>query len=280
MSKYPWDDVDCIRLFSDFLKVVGIAHLGNEKFGEEKFIGKKLGVLNGSAWIMLWASYFGRRFLPGVHLVNAGNEAMHLNFMEAYHNGQPTPPQSNIDAMARYAVDLVELAGVDAVLITCSTMNRSYPKVSKALEPYQVPVLQIDRPMMEKAVRYGGRVLVVATHGPTVKSTQALLQETAHDLGKEVEFSGLHTELPWERLAEFDIKGHNDTLAEVVYKKLKEEEISCVVFAQLSMTAFLLSYPEPEREFGVPIFTSGQCGFEAVGDILLNTLLNQEERQS
>ncbi len=269
MQDNPWNKVDPIQLFSDFLRVVGIAHLGPEKFGEDKFIGKKLGILNGSAWIMMWASYFGRRFLPGVHLVNAGNEAMQLNFMEAHREGRPTPPQSNIDAMARYAIDLAELGDVDAVIITCSTMNRSYPKVSKALEPYNIPVVQIDRPMMERAVNHGGRILVVATHGPTVKSTQALLKETAEDLGKSIEFSGLHTELPWEYLEKFDVQGHNEALADAVRGKLKQESFSSVVFAQLSMTAFLLSYPNPEKEFGIPIYTSGQCGFEAVGDFLI-----------
>jgi len=79
----------------------------------------------------------------------------------------------------------------------------------------------------------------------------------------------LHTEEPWERLAEFDIKGHNEALAKAVREKLDQEEIGCVVFAQLSMTAFLLSYPEPEKEFGIPIFTSGQCGFEAMKEVLL-----------
>lgn len=269
MNQYPWDEVNGLQLFRDYLKILGIAHLGPEPYGEEALKGKKLGVLNGSSWIMLWATYFGRRYLPGVHLVNAGTEAMQLNFMEAYHKGEPTPPQSNIDAMARYAVDLVELANVDAVLITCSTMNRSYPFVAKALEPYGVPVMPIDGPMMEKAVNHGGRILVVATHGPTVKSTQLLLQETAEKMGKTIEFSGLHTEIPWERLAEFDIEGHNQALADSVRAKLKEEKIDCVVFAQLSMTVFLLSYPDPEKEFGVPIYTSGQCGFEAMRDLLL-----------
>lgn len=269
MNELPWDQVNSIALFSDYLKVLGVAHLGPEKFGDESLKGKKLGVLNGSAWIMLWATFFGRRYLPGVHLINAGNEAMQLNFMQAFSEGKPTPPQSNIDAMTRYAIDLVELANVDAVLVTCSTMNRSYAQVKKALENYNVPVIQIDKPMMEKAVNHGGRILVVATHGPTVKSTQLLLQETAAEKGKEIEFSGLHTEEPWERLAEFDIKGHNEALATAVRSKVAEEEIGCVVFAQLSMTAFLLSYPEPEKEFGVPIFTSGQCGFEAVREIFL-----------
>lgn len=38
--------------------------------------------------------------------------------------------------------------------------------------------------------------------------------------------------------------------------------------AQLSMTLFLLSYPDPRAEFGVPVFTSGQCGFERMRQVL------------
>ena len=121
---------------------------------------------------------------------------------------------------------------------------------------------------MEKAVEKGGHVLVVATHGPTVISTQALLNETAEEMGKEITFDGLHTELPWEHLANSDIKSHNESLAEAVREKISKNKYDSVVFAQLSMTAFLLSYPNPEKIFGLPIFTSGQCGFEAVGEIL------------
>ncbi|MBN1147092.1 MAG: hypothetical protein JXA78_07540 [Anaerolineales bacterium] len=260
--------LDPFRLFADYLKVTGVAHIGPEASGDPKLIGKRLGLLNGASWVTLWSNYFGRLYLPGVHLVNVGNEAVQINFMQAHHAGKPTPPQSNIDAFVRYARDLVELGHVDAVLITCSTMNRSYPQVQAALEPFGVPVVQIDRPMMERAVEHGGRILVVATHGPTVGSTQALLRETSEQKGVEVSFSGLQVEEAWEQLAHGDVPGHNELLAAGIRQKISQEEIGCVVLAQLSMTVFLLSYPDPLAEFGVPVFTSGQCGFEYMRDLL------------
>jgi hypothetical protein len=263
--------LDPFRLFADYLRVTGVAHTGPEESGDPQLIGKRLGLLNGASWVTLWSNYFGRLYLPGVHLVNVGNEAVQINFMEAHHAGKPTPPQPNIDAFVRYARDLVELGHVDAVLITCSTMNRSYPQVQAALEPFGVPVAQIDRPMMDRAVEHGGRVLVVATHGPTVGSTQALLRETAEEKDAEVSFSGLEVEEAWERLARGDVRGHNDLLAAGIRQKISQEEIGCVVLAQLSMTVFLLSYPDPVAEFGLPVFTSGQCGFE-----YMRSLLTQE----
>ncbi len=258
-----------LDLFSSYLQITGVAHTAPEPTGDPRLIGKRLGVLNGSSWITLWANYFGKHYLPGVHLVNVGSEAVQINFMEAHEAGQPTPPQSNIDAFIRYARDLVTLARVDAVLITCSTMNRAYPAVQAALAADHVPVIQIDQPMMQRAVAHGGRVLVVATHGPTVASTQALLRETAQAAGRTISFDGLDVPAAWHCLAAGDVIGHNAALAEAIRARLAADaSLSSVVLAQLSMTVFLLSYPDPQATFGVPVFTSGQCGFERVREVL------------
>jgi hypothetical protein len=262
--------MDAVQLFSNYLKVTGVAHIEPEPDGDPALMGKRLGLLNGSSWITLWSNYFGRLFLPGVHLVNIGNEAIQMNFMQAHHDGQPTPPPSNIEAFRRYARDLVTFGHVDAVLITCSTMNRAYPEIRLALDPFGVPVAQIDRPMMERAVQRGGRTLVVATHGPTVTSTQALLRETADDMERFIAFSGITVEDAWERLAEGDVSGHNQALDRAIHAALRAEIFDSVVLAQLSMTVFLLSHPDPEAEYGIPVFTSGQCGFEHMRELLIH----------
>ena len=259
-----------IDWFSDTLRLTGVAHTDPETEGEPAFIGKRLGLLNGSSWITPWANYFGRRFVPGAHLINVGNEAVQINFMEAHARGLPTPPQSNIDAFVRYARDLAELGHVHAILITCSTMNRSFPAVVEAMQPYAIPVIQIDRPMMESAVRHGGTTLVIATHGPTVASTQTLLRETADELKTTIAFAGDTVEAAWHRLAEGNVQGHNEILAKVIREHQKSGTIDSVVLAQLSMTVFLLTYPDPLREFGIPVFTSGQCGFERVAEVFKN----------
>jgi hypothetical protein len=261
---------EAIRLFSDYLRVTGVAHTGPEPHGDPRLVGKRLGLLNGSSWITLWANYFGRLYLPGVHLVNAGNEAVQINFMEAHSAGMLSLPAANLSAFKRYALDLVELGHVDAVLITCSTMNRAYPQVREALRPSGVPVHQIDRPMMERAVDHGGKILVIATHGPTVESTQTLLREVAGATGRQVSMTGMLVEEAWNCLAKAEVEEHNDILAKTIRNHIKAEELGCVVMAQLSMTVFLLSHPDPIKEFGIPVYTSGQCGFEAVREALLS----------
>jgi aspartate/glutamate racemase len=156
---------------------------------------------------------------------------------------------------------------VDAVLITCSTMNRAYPLIQSALQEHSIPVLQIDRPMMERAVMHGRPVLVLATHGPTVENTQLLLREVAQELSREVSYTGDLVEEAWHCLARGDMIGHNAVIAAAIRKSQEQDPVGCVVLAQLSMSAFLLSYPDPLAEFGVPVYTSGQCGFEAVRDL-------------
>ena len=261
--------LDAMRLFSDYIHVTGMAHTGAEPHGDPRLIGKRLGLLNGSSWITLWANYFGRMYLPGVHLINAGNEAVQINFMEAHSAGLPTPPASNIRAFQRYAVDLVELGDVDAVLITCSTMNRSYHLVQEALLPYGIPVYQIDRPMMEQAVYHGGRILVLATHGPTVENTQLLLRGVGAELKRDVSFTGGLVEEAWDCLSKGDIAGHNVVLADVIREKMKTEQIGSVVLAQLSMSVFLLSFPNPIAEFGIEVYSSGRSGFEYVRETFI-----------
>ena len=136
------------------------------------------------------------------------------------------------------------------------------------MKPLGVPVIQIDEAMMEQAVNTEGRILVVATHGPTVWSTRALLQETADRLGKKVNFLGATIEEAFELLGQGRIDEHNKAVAETIRRVLNGEHVDIVVLAQLSMSVFSFTFPEPLQEFGIPVLNSGQTGFARAGDIL------------
>lgn len=268
MSEPRQVPLDPFPLFESYLRVTGVAHPGRDSEGAPELLGKRLGLLNGSSWITLWSNFFGRRYLPGVQLVNVGNDAVQLNFMEAHTQGEAHPPAANVRAFVRYAKDLVVLGRVDAVLITCSTMNRAYRAVQAALAPKGVPVFQIDQPMMEQAARLGGTVLILATHGPTVSSTRSLLEETASRLRRKVAVHECALPEAWDRLARGDVAGHNECLARAIRDFIKRQALSSVVLAQLSMSSILFSYPEPEIEFGLPVLTSGKLGFERVREVM------------
>lgn len=261
-------DIDSIRLFSDYMTVTGVPSLIPDKGQDPKLTGKKLGVVNGASWTSLWSNYFGKTMLPGVKIINVGNEAVQLNFMQAHSQGLTCPPQINIELFCRYAKDLYDLYQVDAVLISCSTMNKAFKKVRETMKPLGVPVIQIDEAMMEQAVNTEGRILIVATHGPTVKSTQDLLQETADRLGKKVDFIGATIEEAFELLGQGRIEEHNQAIAKTIRSIQSREHTDIVVLAQLSMSVFSFSFPEPVKDFGIPVLNSGQTGFTRAGDIL------------
>ena len=261
-------DVDPARLFGDYMKVTGVPSVEPEHGPDPKLSGKKLGVVNGASWVSLWSNYFGKTMLPGVKIINVGNEAVQLNFMQAHSQKLACPPQINIDLFCKYAKDLYDLYQVDAVLISCSTMNRAFKKVRETMKPLGVPVIQIDEAMMEQAVSTEGKILVVATHGPTVKSTQALLQETADRLVKKVDFVGATIEEAFELLGQGKINEHNQAIAQAIRNVQDKDKVDIVILAQLSMSVFSFTFPEPLLEFGVPILNSGQTGFARVADIL------------
>lgn len=258
-----------LQIFSEYMRICGVPTLEAEQGGDPALAGKRLGLVNGGAWVQFWSYYFGRRYLPGVKLVNVSNEAVQLNFMQAHAHGEPCPPQSNIDLFAAYAVQLVELAQVDAVLVTCSTMNRSFDAVAQALAPYGVPAVQIDEPMMEASVHQGGKTLVIATHGPTVENTRNLLISTAKRLGHATpDFVGATVENAFHLLGEGNVKAHNDALAACIKEAKARDGIRQVVLAQLSMSTLAVEYPDLRARFGIPVFTSGVEGFLRVRTLL------------
>jgi Asp/Glu/hydantoin racemase len=260
--------IDPIRLFGDYMKIAGVPSLDHESSPDAGLEGKTLGLINGASWISLWSCWFGRLLLPGVKLVNVGNEAVQLNFMRAHKAGEQVPPALNIDLFARFAEDTTSLYPVDAILITCSTMNRAYPAVREAVKSRGVPVVQIDEPMMEKAAGAGKRILAIATHGPTVENTKALLLETAARMGREIVVECAIVEEAFSLLGKGDIRAHNEAIARILRDRMKRDRFDAVVLAQLSMSVFAFSYPDRLGAFGAPVLTSGEEGFLRMREIL------------
>ena len=260
-----------IQLFESYIALTGVASLRFCPAEDKRLQGKKLGIVNGSSWVTLWSTYFGNKMLPGVKLINVENEATQLNFMQAHEKGEPCPPKENILKTCNYAKDLCELYMPDAIILTCSTMNRSFPYVKEALKDFKIPLIQIDEPMMEKAVTIGKNILIVATHGPTVDSTRLLLDETAERLGKKssLHYFGSTIEDAFDKLGFGNVRGHNKCIENAILSAKKEHEIDCVVLAQLSMSIFKLEHPDAKSEFGVEVLTSGEEGFARVKEILL-----------
>jgi hypothetical protein len=87
-------------------------------------------------------------------------------------------------------------------------------------------------------------------------------------MGKKVDFIGATIEEAFELLGHGRIEEHNQAIAKTIRRVQSQDQVDIVVLAQLSMSVFSFSFPEPMLEFGVPVLNSGQTGFARAGDIL------------
>jgi hypothetical protein len=69
-------------------------------------------------------------------------------------------------------------------------------------------------------------------------------------------------------LGEGDVRGHNEEVAHVIRRETRRGRFDVVVLAQLSMSAFIFSYPDRIAAFGLPVLTSGEERFQKVREVL------------
>lgn len=80
------------------------------------------------------------------------------------------------------ALEAMAVPGVDAVLLTCSTIGPG-----AALASARIPVLRVDAALAEDATKGGGRVVVLCAVETTVEPTRTLFAEAAARHGASVD---------------------------------------------------------------------------------------------
>ncbi len=158
-------------------------------------------------------------------------------------------------------VKAAEAIGAQAVLVTCSTIS---PLVDRVGEQVDLPVLKIDEPMLDRAVRSGRRIGVLATNPSTLEPTRGLLLARAAAAGKTLEVETRLVEGALEALMGGDGEKHDRLLSEVV--EALAQEVDVIVLAQASMARVLEVLPE--REGATPVLTSPHLALEALQPIL------------
>lgn len=167
-------------------------------------------------------------------------------------------PKTNFWKFATYA-HILEESGVDMIMLACSTFNKA---VENARPMINVPLLQIDRPMMDLAVQQGSRIGLLATVPTTVPASERLLRTAAKEAGKEIEVTTVLCSEAFEYIKKGDVQKHNDMLIEEINKL--SEKVDAIVMAQVSMSAL-----EPFlKDTKVPVYNSGRTGFERAKQML------------
>ena len=217
--------------------------------------GRKLGIIHAALITTRAVQRFIDEETPGVEVVHWVDDTIqNTNF--ACEPG--TIPRRNYAKFVQAALSQQEY-GVDLILLACSTFNRAAEYARPMID---TPLLQIDRPMMDLAVRDGSRIGLLATVPTTVPASERLLRLAAEEAGRAVDVTIRLCTRAFEAIKAGRADEHNDILIEEVDRL--SDEVDAIVMAQVSMSAL-----EPRlQRTRVPVYNSGRTAFRRVREIL------------
>lgn len=217
--------------------------------------GKTLGIIHAATLTVPTLAAFAKEIIPGVEVMNAADDTVQRDNLRAPVGVIPKRNYYKFATLARF----LEEAEVDMIMLACSTFNSA---VNVATPMITVPMLQIDRPMMEKAVATGSRIGLLGTLPSTMPASERLLRECARDADKKIEVVSILNDKAFQILQTGDAQRHNAMLLEDI--KRLSEEVDCIVLAQASMSGL-------EAEVNgnkVPVYTSPRLAFERIRSML------------
>ena len=218
--------------------------------------GKTLGIIHAAVFTAASLEPIAREVMPEVSIMHAGDDTVQRDNLAA---PVGTIPKHNFYKFVTFA-RFFEEAGVDLIVLACSTFNQA---VDFARPMIKIPMLQIDRPMMEKAVATGERIGLIGTLASTMPSSERLLKECAAEAGKKIEVLPVLNGEAFKVLRAGDPQGHNAMLLEDIFKLSKE--VDCIVLAQGSMAVL----EKETANNSVPVFTSPRLAFQRARSMLL-----------
>lgn len=167
------------------------------------------------------------------------------------------------DISARVAAYIGSAAsgGADHILVTCSSIG---PAVEAAAPTVRVPVLRVDQPMADRAVRTGRRIGVIATLPTTLTPTADLVRRRAAAAGREMELTSRLCDGAFDALMAGDAQKH-DTIVAAALRELSRS-VDVIVLAQASMARVVDTLTESEKR--VPILASPPLAIEYLATVL------------
>jgi Asp/Glu/hydantoin racemase len=212
---------------------------------------KTIGIIHAVNLTIRAMQPFLDRYIPDVEVVHLCDDTIQRDNIAA---GVGVIPKTNYFKFAQYAHNLQE-AGVDLILLACSTFNYAAELARPMID---IPIMQIDRAMMELAVAQGTRVGMLATLATTVPSSERLLRIVAAEKNVPVEITTVLRPEAFAAIQKGDSETHNRILLEEIDKL--SGKVDSIVMAQLSMSAL-----EPMLgKTKVPVYNSGTTGFESI----------------
>jgi len=216
---------------------------------------KTLGIIHAINLTIRAMQPFLERFIPDIEVVHLCDDTIQRDNIRA---GVGVIPKRNYFKFAQYAHNLQE-SGADMILLACSTFNYAAELARPMID---IPIMQIDRPMMELAVCNGRRVGLLATLATTVPSSERLLRIVAAEQKRDVEVVTVLREEAFRAIQRGDSDTHNSILLEEIERL--SSQVDVIAMAQLSMSALAPHLGTTK----VPVYDSGTTGFSRIREML------------
>lgn len=216
---------------------------------------KTLGLIHTSATLVPVFQQLCAEFLPQVNTFNIVDDSLIKHVIS---DGKLLP------VTARRVVDYVgsaQTAGADIILVTCSSIGAA---VEAAAALTNVPVLRVDQPMADQAVKTGTRIGVIATLPTTLEPTRDLVQRRASFAGQLVDINAVLCEGAFEALMSGNAAQHDEMVAAALKKLSTETDV--IVLAQASMARVVDALSPEDRK--VPILASPAIAIQHIARML------------
>ncbi len=149
----------------------------------------------------------------------------------------------------------------DYIMVTCSSIG---PAVDAARPRLHKPLLRVDQPLAEEAVKLGTNIGIVATLATTLTPTADLIRNQATKVGKEI---NIVTELcsgAFDAFLAGDMEKHDLAVLGAIERLAPSVDV--IVLAQASM-ARVVSESKSEK-IDVPILSSPTLAVDYLASVL------------
>lgn len=216
---------------------------------------KTLGLIHTSATLIPVFQQLCQQYLPGITIFNIVDDSLVKNIIAQ--GGEVGP--SIYRRVADYVVS-AEDAGADYVLVTCSSIGAA---VEAAAEKVRVPVLRVDQPMADLAVKTGTRIGVIATLQTTLQPTSDLVKRRAALVNKEIELTAKLCEGAFDALMSGDPGKHDILVADALRELSKQVDV--ILLAQASMARVVDTLSSEDKR--VPIVASPPNAIQYIANL-------------
>lgn len=149
----------------------------------------------------------------------------------------------------------------DLIMVTCSSLG---PAVDSAQQKSGKPLLRVDQPLADQAVRLGTKIGVVATLVTTLVPTADLIERRAKKVGKHVEVIAELCDGAFKAFSDKDFERHDAAVLHAIVELAKKVDV--VVLAQASMARVIGKMNA--GEIGVPVLSSPSLAVDYLASVL------------